>query len=175
MQVGLILKASLFAAKAHRKQQRKGTGEPYVNHLIEVAELVVRIGGAEDPHVVAAALLHDVVEDTDVSADELEIEFGRKVRKLVVALSDDKRLPKAERKRLQIEHMLSAESDARLIKLADHCSNVADLPAIWPKERRAQYLDWSEQVAAACRGASPALELEHQRRVERMRAVLAGA
>jgi guanosine-3',5'-bis(diphosphate) 3'-pyrophosphohydrolase len=167
-----MFSALSFAARAHRDQRRKGTGDPYINHLIEVASLLASIGGVDDVRVLSAAVLHDVIEDTPVTAVEVEQVFGARVRELVVALTDDNRLPKAERKRLQIEHMRAAEADVRLIKLADHCSNVASLPAEWPRARRREYLDWSEQVARACAGTHPALEQEHAARLERARRAL---
>ena len=168
-----MLRALSFAAQAHREHRRKGTGEPYVNHLIDVAEILARVAEVVDVAVLSAAVLHDVVEDTSVSAADLEREFGVRVRALVEALTDDKTLSKAERKRLQIEHMRHASDEARCIKLADHCSNIATLPAEWPQERKLEYLDWSEQVARACAGAHPALEREHRVRLERARARLA--
>jgi len=136
-----------------------------------VAELLARVAQVVDVEVLSAAVLHDVVEDTSVSAAELEREFG--VRVLVEALSDDKSLAKSERKRLQIEHMRSASNEVRCIKLADHCSNVATLPAEWPPERQLEYLDRPEQVARACAGAHPALEREHRVRLQRARARMA--
>lgn len=163
------LRALLFAARAHRDQRRKGTGEPYINHLIEVAALLAGIGEVDDPGVLSAAALHDVVEDTDVTAADVEAAFGARVRALVEAVTDDKRLPSAERKRLQVEHMRTAEAAARLIKLADHCSNVASLPAAWPPLRQREYLDWSERVVRACAGTNAALEQEHAARLERAR------
>jgi guanosine-3',5'-bis(diphosphate) 3'-pyrophosphohydrolase len=172
MDLGRIFEALLFAARAHREQERKGSGDPYVNHLIEVAELLVRVAGVTDADVLCAAVLHDVVEDTRVSPSEVETAFGSRVRLLVEALTDDKRLPKAERKRLQVEHMASACADVRTIKLADHCSNVAELPSDWSRQRQEDYLVWSERVAQACSGASPALDREHAGRLERARSRL---
>lgn len=163
------LDALLFAARAHKDQRRKGTGEPYVNHLIEVAALLAHIGGVEDACVLSAAVLHDVIEDTAVTADEVERAFGARVRELVEALTDDKRLPGTERKRLQIEHMRHAEAPVRLIKLADHCSNVATLPADWSVARKQAYLDWSAAVVQACSGTHAGLEQEHAARLERAR------
>jgi (p)ppGpp synthase/HD superfamily hydrolase len=168
-----LFKALSFAAYAHRTQTRKGSGEPYVNHLIEVAQLLADVAEVEDVDVLRAAILHDVVEDTEVTADDVERSFGARVRALVEAVTDDNRLPKAERKRLQIEHMRHAPNDVRLIKLADHCSNVASLPVAWPVTRQTEYLDWSEKVAAVCAGANAELEREHAGRLKAARAALA--
>jgi guanosine-3',5'-bis(diphosphate) 3'-pyrophosphohydrolase len=172
MDLGRIFEALLFAARAHREQKRKGSADPYVNHLIEVAELLARVAGVTDADVLCAAVLHDVVEDTPVSPSDVEAAFGPSVRALVEALTDDKRLPKAERKRLQVEHMASASADARMIKLADHCSNVAELPSDWSRHRQEEYLAWSERVARVCSGASPALDREYAGRLERARSRL---
>jgi (p)ppGpp synthase/HD superfamily hydrolase len=174
MNFGEILRALSFAAHAHREQVRKGTGEPYVNHLIEVAEILARVAAVNDVEVLSAAILHDVLEDTSVSAAELEKEFGVRVRELVEAVTDDKRLEKADRKRLQIEHMRSANDDVRRIKLADHCSNIVAVPATWSADRQAEYLDWSERVADVCAGVHPALEREYRPRLQRARAKVAG-
>jgi guanosine-3',5'-bis(diphosphate) 3'-pyrophosphohydrolase len=168
-----LFEALTLAAQAHRAQTRKGSGEPYVNHLIDVAAILTRVAQVTDADILIAALLHDVIEDTEVTAAELESKFGARVRALVEALTDDKSLPRLERKRLQIEHMRSAEHDAKLIKVADHCSNVATLPGIWTKERRVEYLDWSNEVVRACGATHPGLEREHRERVERARGELA--
>ena len=135
-----------------------------------MAEILARVAEVSDPEVLSAAVLHDVIEDTSVSAVEVEKEFGSRVRGLVEALSDDKSLPKMDRKRVQIEHMRGATNEVRRIKLADHCSNIAALPAAWPRDRQVEYLDWSERVAEACAGAHPALEREYRARLERSRA-----
>ena len=168
-----LFDALTLASYAHRTQFRKGNGEPYVNHLIDVAAILTRVASVTDADILIAALLHDVIEDTEVTAAEVESQFGPRVRALVTALTDDKSLPKLERKRLQIEHMRTAEHDAKLIKIADHCSNTATLPGCWTKQRRVEYLDWSIEVVRACGPTHSALEREHRERVERARGVLA--
>ena len=109
-----------------------------------------------------AAVLHDTIEDTATSGEELEQRFGREVRMLVEEMTDDKRLPKPERKRLQIEHARAASHRAKLIKLGDKICNVRDVthapPDGWSAERRREYLDWTAEVVSGCRGASAALE-----------------
>lgn len=158
-----ILKAVHFAAGKHRDQRRKDVeASPYINHPIEVAELVSRVGGIGDLVTLQAAILHDTVEDTHTTPEELESEFGPEVRGVVEEVTDDKRLPKAERKRLQIEHAPHLSERARVIKLADKISNVRAVvqapPADWSMERRREYLGWSEKVAIGLRGCNPALE-----------------
>ena len=159
----LILKALHFAARKHRDQRRKGVeASPYINHPIEVAELLAGVGQVRDPIVLQAAILHDTIEDTNTTPEELEAIFGAEVRRVVEEVTDDKRLPKPERKRLQVEHAPHLSDRARVIKLADKISNVLGVaqspPADWPLERRLEYLGWTEQVVAGCRGCNESLE-----------------
>jgi guanosine-3',5'-bis(diphosphate) 3'-pyrophosphohydrolase len=154
-----------FAADKHRDQRRKGEcASPYINHPIEVAELLVRIGGVTDIALLQAAILHDTLEDTETTAQELERLFGSTVRRLVEEVSDDKSLPKEQRKRLQVEHAPTLSREARQIKLADKICNLLDLtnrpPSDWSAERCIEYLDWSERVVAGCRGVNARLESE---------------
>ncbi|HNY87639.1 MAG TPA: HD domain-containing protein [Candidatus Hydrogenedentes bacterium] len=158
-----ILTALHFAALKHRDQRRKDAGaSPYINHPIEVAELLARVGGVNDPAVLIAALLHDTVEDTETTFDEVEALFGAEVRGMVAEVTDDNDLPKAERKRLQIVHAPHLSPGARQIKLADKISNVKALvhtpPAKWSTARRREYIAWCGEVVAGLRGCGPALE-----------------
>lgn len=158
-----ILKAMHFAAGKHRDQRRKDVeASPYINHPIEVAELLSRVGGIHDLITLQSAILHDTIEDTKTTSEELEAAFGPEVRHVVEEVTDNKRLPKAERKRLQIEHAPHLSERAKQIKLADKISNVRAItqtpPADWPLARRREYLDWTEQVVAGLRGCNPALE-----------------
>jgi (p)ppGpp synthase/HD superfamily hydrolase len=176
-QTAAILAALHFAAEKHRDQRRKGQcASPYINHPIEVAELLVRVGRVDDVGLLQAALLHDTVEDTQTSFEELEHRFGAEVRALVEEVTDDKTLPKEERKRRQIEHAPLLSTGARQIKLADKTCNVRDLvtkpPLDWPVERRLAYLDWSERVVAGCRGANANLEREFQETLADARALI---
>ncbi|MBI2993200.1 MAG: bifunctional (p)ppGpp synthetase/guanosine-3',5'-bis(diphosphate) 3'-pyrophosphohydrolase [Gammaproteobacteria bacterium] len=158
-----LLNAVAFAAHKHRDQRRKGEDKsPYVNHPIEVAELLAGTGGVGEMNVLMAAVLHDTIEDTDTTLKELEAAFGSEVRALVEEVTDDKSLPKDVRKRLQIEHAARLSDAAKLIKLADKIANVRDMtdhpPSGWPLQRRLEYLDWAERVMAGCRGVNGALE-----------------
>ena len=151
----LILKAAHFAAKKHRDQRRKDKhASPYIIHPISVALAITQIGGVDDPEILAAALLHDTLEDTDTTPEELEAEFGKKVCEYVLDVSDDKTLPKDERKRRQIEHAKQISKGAALIKLGDKISNVTDVinnpPEDWDINRRKEYLDWAEKVIENC-------------------------
>lgn len=173
----VLLKAVAFSAAKHRTQRRKGVdASPYINHPVEVANLVANLGGITDLSTLVAAVLHDTIEDTDAKPEEIERLFGPTVRGLVEEVTDDKALPKTERKRLQIEHAPHLSTPAKLIKLADKISNVRDVtrypPEAWSRERRQEYLDWSERVVAGCRGANDLLEREFDQVVREGRTVL---
>ena len=151
----LILKATHFAAQKHREQRRRDEyASPYIIHPISVALAIAQIGRVDDPEILAASLLHDTLEDTKTEPEDLEAEFGRKVCEYVLDVSDDKTLPKDERKRRQIEHAKKISKGAALIKLGDKISNVTDVtnnpPADWDVNRRKQYLDWAEKVIENC-------------------------
>ncbi|MGR9107436.1 MAG: HD domain-containing protein [Gammaproteobacteria bacterium] len=159
----IVLRAAHFAAMKHRDQRRKDhVSSPYINHPIAVALLLAEIGRVEDPEVIAAALLHDTIEDTDTTPEELESAFGARVRKIVEEVTDDKSLRKTERKRRQIEHASQLSFGAALVKLGDKISNVTDVtnapPAGWDLQRRMEYLDWADAVIANCPKVNPALE-----------------
>lgn len=158
-----ILKALHFAAEKHRDQRRKNIeASPYINHPIEVAELLARVGGVNDPVALQAAILHDTIEDTQTTPEELEEAFGFEVARVVLEVTDDKSLSKDERKRLQVVHASRLSERARQIKIADKISNVQSVtqtpPATWSLGRRQEYLNWTEKVVAGCRGSNEELE-----------------
>lgn len=160
---GELLRALRFAAHKHRDQRRKDSdASPYINHPIEVADLISRVGEVDDLAVLVAAILHDTVEDTKTVPEEIETAFGVEVRRLVAEVTDDKKLEKLERKRLQIVHAPHASDAAKLIKIADKACNVRDIahtpPSHWTPERRAEYLDWACRVVDGCRGVNEKLE-----------------
>jgi guanosine-3',5'-bis(diphosphate) 3'-pyrophosphohydrolase len=147
----LLIRAMHFAADKHRDQRRKDVIEsPYINHPIAVAEILATIGGVDDVDVLVAAVLHDTIEDTETTASELETLFGSRITRIVEEVTDDKSLPKAERKRLQVEHARSISPEGALVKLADKTSNIQDIahnpPRGWDEERRREYLDWAREV-----------------------------
>jgi len=169
-----ILSAARYAAEKHAGQKRKGAaGEPYVNHVIEVAHLVST--ATDDVNVIVAALLHDVIEDTDVTAEEMSKHFGQDVTDLVVEMTDDKLLPKKERKRLQIEQAPHMSVRAQMIKLADKISNLQSIlsspPANWDYERKRQYFEWGKQVVDALSSPNPFLKAEFNRIYQRFNEV----
>jgi len=160
---GLLLKALAFAAHKHRDQRRKDhVASPYINHPIALANVLWHEGGVTDPVVLAAALLHDTVEDTDTQPEELRAEFGDEIADVVLEVTDDKALPKEERKRLQIEHAGKHSRAAQLVKLADKICNVRDMvdhaPRDWNLERKRAYFDWARQVVDGMRGINPRME-----------------
>lgn len=172
-----LLQAIEFASEKHRDQRRKGVdAHPYINHPIQVATLLATVGEVTDLAVLMAAVLHDTLEDTLTSEAELDQHFGVEVRKLVSAVTDDKKLPKEERKRLQIEHAPHIPRAAKLVKLADKICNVRDVmhnpPLHWTTERCSLYLDWAEQVVLGCRGICPALEACFDREIYNARALM---
>lgn len=163
MSVVKFVRAAAFAAHRHR-EQRRGDAEasPYINHPLAVANVLASEAGIDDIDVLCAAVLHDTVEDTATTLQELEEHFGPRVAGLVAELTDDKSLPKAERKRLQVEHAGRASHGARLIKLADKICNLRDLvatPPDWPRERRLAYFDWAEAVCRQLKGTDARLDV----------------
>jgi guanosine-3',5'-bis(diphosphate) 3'-pyrophosphohydrolase len=172
-----LLRAVEFAAEKHRDQRRKGAGaSPYINHPIEVAAMLANVAAVQDVAILAAAVLHDTVEDTRTSPEELEAAFGREVRLVVQKVTDDKKLEKADRKRLQVEHAPYLSPAAKLIKIADKIANVREVtekpPSDWSATRRREYLDWAERVIAGCRGVNAALESRFDETLSRAREVL---
>jgi guanosine-3',5'-bis(diphosphate) 3'-pyrophosphohydrolase len=161
--LGDVIKALAFAAEKHRHQRRKDReASPYINHPIDLAHILVNEAGVSDPVVLVAAILHDTVEDTDTTPDELTREFGPEVSAIVAEVTDDKLLPKHERKRLQEVHAPGASFRAQQVKLADKISNLRDLvthpPANWDAERKRAYFDWCKRVVEGVRGRHPVLE-----------------
>lgn len=161
--VGLILKAIRFSAEKHNDQRRKDSrSSPYINHPIQVAEMLWTVGEVRDSALLIAAILHDTIEDTATAPEEIKNEFGDDVLALVLEVTDDKTLAKQVRKQLQIESAAHKTQNAKLLKLADKICNVRDLidspPRNWSLERRREYLLWSENVVAGLRGVNAGLE-----------------
>ena len=158
-----ILQATDFAARKHSSQRRKNRdSSPYINHPVEVAFHLSSVGNIEEEDILIAALLHDTIEDTETSREEIASIFGESVASLVVECSDDKDLPKLERKRLQIENAPHKSSGAKMIKIADKTCNLrsilSDPPRDWPQQRQYEYFQWAEQVVAGLLGENKALD-----------------
>jgi (p)ppGpp synthase/HD superfamily hydrolase len=174
----LVARAADFAARSHVKQRRKGAArEPYINHLAEVALLLTEATDGTDAELVAAGWLHDTLEDTETEREELEARFGSAVATIVAEVTDDKSLPKHERKRLQIETTPSKSRQARMLKIADKTSNLRAMalspPMGWDLERRDEYINWAEAVVAGCRGLNTQLEGDFDDAVRHARAAIA--
>ena len=148
----LLIRALEFAARKHRMQRRKDEdASPYINHPIALMSVLCVEARVCDPAILSVAALHDTIEDTETTREELEAQFGTEVAMLVVEMTDDKSLPKAERKRLQIEHAEHMSRDGALVKLADKICNLRDMaaspPAGWSLERQREYFEWAKAVA----------------------------
>ena len=140
-----------FAAAKHRNQRRKDAeASPYINHPLQLAHVLATEGGVSDLKTLMAAVLHDTVEDTETTYDELVERFGRKVSDVVMEVTDDKALVKADRKRRQVEHAPHMSKRAALVKLADKTCNLRDVarnpPTGWPLTRKQEYFDWAKEV-----------------------------
>ena len=163
---GSLLKALRFSAEKHSDQRRKDArASPYINHPIQVVEILWTIGDVRDVTLLVASILHDTIEDTATQPEEIRAEFGEDVLDLVLEVTDDKSLPKQVRKQLQVEHAPHKTHNAKLLKLADKISNVQDIitspPRDWSLERKQEYLLWTEQVVAGLRGVNAKLEMHY--------------
>jgi guanosine-3',5'-bis(diphosphate) 3'-pyrophosphohydrolase len=161
--LGVVLRALDFAAHKHRDQRRKdAAASPYINHPITLANILWQEGGVTDPSVIAAALLHDTIEDTETHYNELRGEFGDEIADVVLEVTDLKWLDKDLRKRLQIARAGRSSGKAKLLKLADKIANLRDIlaspPSGWSLDRRQKYFDWAKEVVDQVRGAHKGLE-----------------
>jgi len=158
-----LIQAVAFAADKHRNQRRKDAqASPYINHPIALANVLANEGGVQDVTVLCVAVLHDTIEDTETTADELRALIGEQVASVVLEVTDDKLLEKSVRKQRQIEHAPHSSPQAQLVKLADKISNLRDIlaspPTDWSSERKQAYFDWAANVVAGLRGVHPGLE-----------------
>ena len=165
-----IAQAFDFACRKHATQRRKGESEePYVNHLAEVAKLVAESTGGEDVNLVIAALLHDTIEDQDVKREKIAALFGDDVASLVVEVTDNKQIDKADRKRLQVEHAAHISKRAQILKIADKTSNLRSIQFSsppWSVERKHRYFAWAKAVVDQARGTNAALEAAFDKEYE---------
>lgn len=176
----LVTQAAHFAATVHTDHRRKGSREePYFNHLSEVAELVAEATDGKDPALVAAAYLHDVIEDQEVKYDELVKRFGDDVAKLVREVTDDKSLSSTVRKRRQVTDAAKKSKRARILKTADKISNLRALenspPPTWTRAKRLDYVAWAREVHVGLRGASPTLDQLFEKQAVRTECALAAS
>lgn len=179
-QLSPVLRAAHFAAGKHRMQRRRDADStPYINHPLALAVLLASEAMVDDPIVLCAALLHDTVEDTETSFEELAAAFGDEVADIVREVTDDMSLAKSERKRLQVEHAAGISRRAKLVKLADKICNLRDIetapPMGWSAQRKAEYVAWAIQVVAGLRGVHAGLERTFDETAERLAGALAPA
>ena len=159
-----LVKAMVFASGKHRDQRRKDVcASPYINHPIQLVDVLTNEAGITDINVLKAAILHDTIEDTETTKEELEQNFGSHICTIVLEVSDDISLCKSERKQAQINHAAGLSDEAKLVKLADKICNLRDVadnpPAGWNVQRRQEYFDWALAVINGLRGIHPELEL----------------
>ena len=159
----LVSEAAELAARRHNGMARKGRGnEPYINHLAEVANLLSAATEGADAELVAAGWLHDTIEDTETTREELAQKFSERVAALVVECTDDMSLPKPERRQRQITDAPHKSPDAKLIKIADKVSNIGARIVRDPSEAERtdliDYTAWAEKVVAGCRGGNVRLD-----------------
>ena len=173
----LVSEAAELAARRHNGMARKGRGnEPYINHLAEVANLLTTATDGADAELVAAGWLHDTIEDTGTTREELAQKFSERVASLVQECTDDMKLPKAERRRLQVVHAPHKSPGAKLIKIADKISNIGARihpdPSVDERDDLADYTNWAEQVVAGCRGGNAWLDQTFDQTVKLARSSL---
>ena len=171
-----LFQAATFAAQKHTGQFRKGSAHvPYINHPLQVADLLAHKGEAENTNLLIAALLHDVIEDTQTQPDEIEQMFGKEVLDIVLEVSDDKNLPKEIRKQKQIEKAAHLSPSAQKLKIADKICNLKDIIEVapnWPLWRKLDYYTWAENVVGQMKGKHPVLEGLFYERLAQGREVL---
>jgi guanosine-3',5'-bis(diphosphate) 3'-pyrophosphohydrolase len=163
LDLGRILEAAIFATQKHQGQVRKGEeGLPYITHPISVAKVIWEIGGVKDNDILVAAILHDTIEDTQTTKNEIKERFGEEILSIVLEVTDDKKLEKIERKRRQVLHAATLSYPAKIIKLGDKLINCGDIllspPNGWDLERRRDYIQWGADVVSRIRGTNQALE-----------------
>ena len=160
--LSLLFKALAFSAEKHTKQRRKDIDKtPYINHPISLANILAQ-RWVIDENVLCAAILHDTIEDTETTVDELQEHFGEKISSIVIEVTDDKSLEKSVRKQKQIEHAATISHEAKLVKLADKIANITDIintpPEDWSSDRKKDYFKWAKAVVDNLRGAHQGLE-----------------
>lgn len=174
--LSLVLDALQFAAGVHQFQRRNGYEPlPYINHLIKVTRIIHDISKDEDPDLLAAAALHDVIEDSEITADDLSQMFGPKVAGIVSELTDDMQLSYELRRQNQLQHASSLSPEAKKIRIADKGANIQDIisfPLDWDKKRKRDYVEWAVKIVDQIRGISPALENWFDQQVENARYTL---
>lgn len=158
-----IFKALQYASIKHKGQIRKGRDRAaYINHPIAVANTIINVGKIEDENTIIAALLHDVIEDTDTTEQDISEAFNSEIAQIVLEVSDDKHLSIEERKALQIKNAPHLSDEAKIIRVADKICNIRDVidfpPITWNKKRKIIYLNWTRNIVDQIRNTNISLE-----------------
>ena len=173
--LSLLFKALAFSAEKHTKQRRKDIDKtPYINHPISLANILAK-RWVIDENVLCAAILHDTIEDTETTVEELQEHFGEKITSIVLEVTDDKSLEKSVRKQKQVEHAASISHEAKLVKLADKIANITDIintpPVDWSSDRKKDYFDWAKAVVDNLRGAHQGLEKDFDELINKVKII----
>jgi guanosine-3',5'-bis(diphosphate) 3'-pyrophosphohydrolase len=173
--LSLLFKALAFSAEKHTKQRRKDIDKtPYINHPISLANILAQ-RWVIDENVLCAAILHDTIEDTETTVEELQEHFGEKITSIVLEVTDDKSLEKSVRKQKQVEHAASISHEAKLVKLADKIANITDIintpPVDWSSDRKKEYFDWAKAVVDNLRGSHQGLEKDFDELIHKAKIV----
>jgi len=158
-----LLETIRFAADKHRNQRRKDKrGTPYINHPLDVCRVLWETGSVSDLIILKAAILHDVLEDTQTHPDEIRDHFGEEVLSMVQEVTYKKNRAKMIRKREQVVTASGKSDGAKQIELADKISNIKDTiespPWNWNRRKKMEYINWAEEVINELRGVNKALE-----------------
>lgn len=157
-----LLEAFELAAEKHRLQRRSGyDGLPYINHLIKVTRILWDVAEVRDANTLLAAILHDIIEDTDTTEAVIAEKFGPSVGSIVLEVSDDMSLPTAERQKIQLDSASSLSKQAKIIRIADKGCNLRDImsyPVAWALEKKQDYLQHTLKIIERTRGTHPLLE-----------------
>jgi guanosine-3',5'-bis(diphosphate) 3'-pyrophosphohydrolase len=166
----IVFEAAAFAARAHRHQLRKDNQTPYISHPFRVCLVVRHVFGFDDPRMLAAALLHDTIEDTNTDCDDIIERFGPEVARWVSALTKEKRLPHDEREALYAKGLAAADWQVKLLKLADLYDNLTDSKHLSQSGRRKTASKTRFYLAAVAHDlppeAEPAMKLVEARLAE---------
>lgn len=160
----MVTKALSFAACYHATQKRKSDNSPYINHLIEVLDLLANVHGVECAEELCVGVLHDIIEDSDIDEIVISEHFGENTLSMVKGLSDDKTQSLETRRSYTIRKLGSTSDSLCRIKLADITSNASAIPTSWDEKRLLEYFTWLDEVAKVCRPASEALYQEYVKR-----------
>jgi guanosine-3',5'-bis(diphosphate) 3'-pyrophosphohydrolase len=160
--LNLVIRAAYFAGEKHRLQRRSDVEQtPYINHPLELAHILTEEGGINCLDTICASLLHDTLEDTDTSSDELKKHFGDVIASIVMEVSNDMTLSSQQRRVYELEKVVSLSHKAKLVKIADKLANIRDVstmpPMGWTREKKQDYFDFALEIINQIGSVSPRL------------------